>query len=138
MYCSNTSWTFPVSCFHSLAFLILSLCLFCKRAWVNLIPELERWENSVACIGETTASAAKRLGLTNVYYPTDPGLYGYDFLPGQSCVSQDATFHFCQWKLMCSQFHCQVAMVTSSMVVCRWIDSILEALKVHEQVQQRV
>ncbi|KAI5656184.1 hypothetical protein M9H77_24977 [Catharanthus roseus] len=65
------------------------------RAWVNLIPELERWENSVACIGETTASAAKRLGLTNVYYPTDPGLYG-------------------------------------------WIDSILEALKVHEQVQQRV
>lgn len=63
------------------------------RAWVNLIPEFERWKNSVACIGETTASAARRLGLTNVYYPTYPGLDG-------------------------------------------WTDSILEALKVHEQVQR--
>ncbi|CAK7347586.1 unnamed protein product [Dovyalis caffra] len=31
------------------------------RAWVNLIPESEKWNNSVACIGETTGSAAKRL-----------------------------------------------------------------------------
>ncbi|KAL3505210.1 hypothetical protein ACH5RR_035051 [Cinchona calisaya] len=62
------------------------------QAWVNLIPELERWGNAVSCIGETTALAAKRLGLRNVYYPTDPGLDG-------------------------------------------WVDSILEALKVHEQVQ---
>ncbi|XP_027089873.1 uroporphyrinogen-III synthase, chloroplastic-like isoform X3 [Coffea arabica] len=63
------------------------------RAWINLIPELERWGNAVACIGETTASAAKRLGLTNVYYPVDPGLDG-------------------------------------------WVDSIVEALKVQEQVQR--
>ncbi|XP_024022972.1 uroporphyrinogen-III synthase, chloroplastic isoform X2 [Morus notabilis] len=47
------------------------------RAWVNLLPKPEQWRNSVACIGETTASAAKRLGLRNVYYPTNPGLEGW-------------------------------------------------------------
>ncbi|KAL5558595.1 hypothetical protein UlMin_034806, partial [Ulmus minor] len=47
------------------------------RAWVNLIPKSKEWSNSVACIGETTASAAKKLGLTNVYYPTSPGLEGW-------------------------------------------------------------
>ncbi|TQD97497.1 hypothetical protein C1H46_016898 [Malus baccata] len=46
------------------------------RAWVGLIPESEQWSNSVACIGETTAKAAKKLGLTNVYYPANPGLEG--------------------------------------------------------------
>ncbi|KAI3922192.1 hypothetical protein MKX01_005881 [Papaver californicum] len=47
------------------------------RAWVNLISEAESWDNAVACIGETTALAAKRLGLKNVYYPTNPGLDGW-------------------------------------------------------------
>ncbi|KAH9758363.1 Uroporphyrinogen-III synthase [Citrus sinensis] len=47
------------------------------RSWVNLISDTEQWSNSVACIGETTASAAKRLGLKNVYYPTHPGLEGW-------------------------------------------------------------
>ncbi|KAJ7958127.1 Uroporphyrinogen-III synthase, chloroplastic-like protein [Quillaja saponaria] len=47
------------------------------RAWINLIPGLEQWSNSVACIGETTAATAKRLGLRNVYYPTQPGLDGW-------------------------------------------------------------
>ncbi|KAL5777843.1 hypothetical protein ACOSP7_010769 [Xanthoceras sorbifolium] len=61
------------------------------RAWVNLISESEQWSNSVACIGETTASAAKNLGLRNVYYPTHPGLEG-------------------------------------------WVDSILEALKAHNNL----
>ncbi|KAL9449292.1 hypothetical protein AB3S75_011256 [Citrus x aurantiifolia] len=46
-------------------------------SWVNLISDTEQWSNSVACIGETTASAAKRLGLKNVYYPTHPGLEGW-------------------------------------------------------------
>lgn len=50
--------------------------VFRNSAWVNLIPTPENWCNSVACIGETTASAAKRLGLRNVYYPTHPGLEG--------------------------------------------------------------
>ncbi|XVE94841.1 hypothetical protein REPUB_Repub02eG0044500 [Reevesia pubescens] len=47
------------------------------RAWVNLIPGPDSWNNSVACIGETTASAAKRLGLKNVYFPMQPGLDGW-------------------------------------------------------------
>ncbi|RWW24117.1 hypothetical protein GW17_00011608 [Ensete ventricosum] len=47
------------------------------RAWVKLIREPENWDNSVACIGETTGLAAKRLGLKNVYYPKNPGLEGY-------------------------------------------------------------
>ncbi|KAK6245286.1 hypothetical protein SCA6_008376 [Theobroma cacao] len=46
------------------------------QAWVNLISKPDSWSNSVACIGETTASAAKRLGLKNVYFPTQPGLDG--------------------------------------------------------------
>ncbi|KAK1263053.1 hypothetical protein QJS04_geneDACA017451 [Acorus gramineus] len=62
------------------------------RAWINLISKSEDWDNSVACIGETTAMAAKRLGLKNVYYPVNPGLEG-------------------------------------------WVDSILEALRVHDHVE---
>ncbi|KAL9446141.1 hypothetical protein AB3S75_013917 [Citrus x aurantiifolia] len=48
-----------------------------RSSWVNLISDTEQWSNSVACIGETTASAAKRLGLKNAYYPTHPGLEGW-------------------------------------------------------------
>ncbi|VVA98546.1 unnamed protein product [Arabis nemorensis] len=47
------------------------------RAWINLIQNVEQWSNYVACIGETTASAAKRLGLKNVYYPEQPGIEGW-------------------------------------------------------------
>ena len=36
----------------------------------------EEWDKSVACIGETTALAAKRFGLNNVFYPSSPGLEG--------------------------------------------------------------
>ncbi|XP_058097052.1 uroporphyrinogen-III synthase, chloroplastic [Magnolia sinica] len=61
------------------------------RAWVNLIPKSESWNNSIACIGETTALAAKRSGLKNVYYPENPGVDG-------------------------------------------WVDSIMEALRVHDQL----
>lgn len=48
----------------------------CYRVWANLIPASRQWDNAVACIGETTASAAKRLGFRNIYYPTSPGLEG--------------------------------------------------------------
>ncbi|XP_020583296.1 uroporphyrinogen-III synthase, chloroplastic isoform X2 [Phalaenopsis equestris] len=47
------------------------------RAWVNLVPKSESWDKSVACIGQTTALAAKKLGLKNVYYPDRPGLDGW-------------------------------------------------------------
>nr|KAJ0210793.1 hypothetical protein LSAT_V11C400217090 [Lactuca sativa] len=35
-------------------------------ASVDLLPEPQTWEGCVACIGETTASAARQLGLTSV------------------------------------------------------------------------
>lgn len=54
----------------------LFINLHCHSAWVKLISDSKRWNNSVACIGETTALAAKRLGLQNVYYPVQPGLEG--------------------------------------------------------------
>ncbi|XP_062216628.1 uroporphyrinogen-III synthase, chloroplastic [Phragmites australis] len=47
------------------------------RAWLNLISRVNNWNNSIACIGETTASAAKKLGLESIYYPTTPGLDGW-------------------------------------------------------------
>ncbi|PKU68503.1 Uroporphyrinogen-III synthase, chloroplastic [Dendrobium catenatum] len=47
------------------------------RAWINLVPKSESWDKSVACIGQTTALAAKKLGLKNVYYPDNPGLDGW-------------------------------------------------------------
>ncbi|KAF8405071.1 hypothetical protein HHK36_009968 [Tetracentron sinense] len=53
-----------------------TIYLYSNRAWVNLISEPERWGNSVACIGETSALAAKRLGLRSIYHPANPGLEG--------------------------------------------------------------
>ncbi|GER53722.1 uroporphyrinogen-III synthase family protein [Striga asiatica] len=47
------------------------------RAWISLIPEPQRWDNAVACIGGTTALAAKKLGLRNVYFPENPGIEGW-------------------------------------------------------------
>ncbi|XP_076912638.1 uroporphyrinogen-III synthase, chloroplastic-like [Bidens hawaiensis] len=47
------------------------------RAWVNLLPEPDNWSGSIACIGETTASAARKLGLRNIYYPSNPSLQGW-------------------------------------------------------------
>ncbi|KAL3628259.1 hypothetical protein CASFOL_027305 [Castilleja foliolosa] len=46
------------------------------RAWISLIPEPQKWGKAVACIGETTALAAKKLGLRNVYFPENPGIEG--------------------------------------------------------------
>lgn len=64
------------------------------RAWVGLTREVQRWDNAAAaCIGETTALAAKKLGIRNVYFPADPCLDG-------------------------------------------WVNSILEALKVHNQLHK--
>ncbi|ESQ39471.1 hypothetical protein EUTSA_v10001252mg [Eutrema salsugineum] len=47
------------------------------RAWMNLIQSADQCSNYVACIGETTASAARRLGLKHVYHPEKPGLEGW-------------------------------------------------------------
>jgi uroporphyrinogen-III synthase len=60
---------------------MVQVCFFSslgyRRAWLNLISKSDNWNNSVACIGETTASAAKKLGVKSIYYPTTPGLEGY-------------------------------------------------------------
>ncbi|KAF8687432.1 hypothetical protein HU200_043124 [Digitaria exilis] len=47
------------------------------RAWLKLISKVGNRNNSIACIGETTGSAAKKLGLKSIYYPTTPGLEGW-------------------------------------------------------------
>ncbi|EAZ25856.1 hypothetical protein OsJ_09696 [Oryza sativa Japonica Group] len=47
------------------------------RAWLNLASQVDNWGNAIACIGETTASAAKKFGLKSIYYPTTPGLDGW-------------------------------------------------------------
>ncbi|VFQ86888.1 unnamed protein product [Cuscuta campestris] len=47
------------------------------HTWANLIPPAEKQGNAIACIGETTALAAKKLGLRNVYFPKNPGLDGW-------------------------------------------------------------
>ncbi|CAN6302016.1 unnamed protein product [Urochloa humidicola] len=47
------------------------------KAWLNLVSEVNNWDNSIACIGETTGSAAMKLGLKSVYFPTTPGLEGW-------------------------------------------------------------
>ncbi|KMT19333.1 hypothetical protein BVRB_1g013360 [Beta vulgaris subsp. vulgaris] len=47
------------------------------RAWLKVNPSAGEWNTAVACIGETTALAAKKLGLQNVYYPLNPGLEGW-------------------------------------------------------------
>lgn len=49
---------------------------FYTSAWVGLTREQQRWDNAAACIGETTALAAKKLGIRNVYFPAEPGLDG--------------------------------------------------------------
>ncbi|CAN6465758.1 unnamed protein product [Victoria cruziana] len=46
-------------------------------AWVRLISKSDSWNNSVACIGVTTALAAKKIGLKKVYYPENPGIEGW-------------------------------------------------------------
>ncbi|KAI4375022.1 hypothetical protein MLD38_012941 [Melastoma candidum] len=47
------------------------------RAWANLISDPRLWSHSLACIGETTASGAKKLGFAKVFYPKFPGLEGW-------------------------------------------------------------
>ncbi|KAG0480328.1 hypothetical protein HPP92_011186 [Vanilla planifolia] len=47
------------------------------RAWYNLVSKQVNWDKSVACIGQTTALASKKLGLKNVYYPDNPCLDGW-------------------------------------------------------------
>ena len=44
------------------------------RAWVQFVGEETAQRVAVACIGSTSARAADKLGLKNVYYPDEPGM----------------------------------------------------------------
>jgi len=35
------------------------------------------WEGAAACIGETSAQAAKKAGMQRVHHPAKPGIEGY-------------------------------------------------------------
>ncbi|XP_073021176.1 uroporphyrinogen-III synthase, chloroplastic-like [Primulina eburnea] len=58
------------------------------RAWLSVLPESPLWDNAVACIGETTAVAANKLGFRNVYFPANPGLEGW-----VSCILEALNVH---------------------------------------------
>lgn len=49
------------------------------KAWVEIIQGVSRMSPTqvVACIGETSAKACKKLGLKNVYFPEEPGVAGW-------------------------------------------------------------
>lgn len=65
-------------CFEILFTCLPFLCVirFSISAWVSLIPEGQQWDNAVACIGETTAVVAKKMGMENVFFPANPGIEG--------------------------------------------------------------
>lgn len=66
----------PVTGINIFGFSPVIYLYFFARAWMNLIQNEKQWSNNVACIGETTASAARRLGFKKVYHPEQPGLEG--------------------------------------------------------------
>ncbi|CAA2964473.1 uroporphyrinogen-III synthase, chloroplastic isoform X1 [Olea europaea subsp. europaea] len=72
-FCTHASWSTQKKALLSVDSRLLG-SIHTQRAWINQIPKSQQWSNSVACIGETTALAAKNLGLRNVYFPTNPGL----------------------------------------------------------------
>lgn len=77
----SLGWLYVTYCHHNfpfpqcLLYSVLGLSWWC-RAWLNLASQVDNWGNAIACIGETTASAAKKFGLKSIYYPTTPGLDG--------------------------------------------------------------
>lgn len=46
------------------------------RAWVDLI-DISTWSGAAACIGQTSAIAAKKAGFTRIFYPDNPGIDGW-------------------------------------------------------------
>lgn len=48
------------------------------RAWVELVAcRPGKWSGAAACIGSTSAVAARKAGLSKVYFPDKPGLEGW-------------------------------------------------------------
>ena len=46
------------------------------RAWMDLVAGARKWEGAAACIGSTSATAARKAGLTRIFYPESPGIEG--------------------------------------------------------------
>lgn len=48
------------------------------RAWVDRVCEgdVKRWDGAAACIGNTSAVAARKAGLNKIYFPDSPGIDG--------------------------------------------------------------
>uniref|UniRef100_A0A803N3Z6 Uroporphyrinogen-III synthase n=1 Tax=Chenopodium quinoa TaxID=63459 RepID=A0A803N3Z6_CHEQI len=84
------------------------------RAWVKFIPSVGKWNNAVACIGETTGLAAKNLGLENIYYPLNPGLDGLAFVPESNCECD------CSAKLRSPAIYHGHSYLTSFQVSCEF------------------
>lgn len=60
------------------------------RAWANIISKFESWNGALACIGETSASAAREAGLQKIYYPENPGFEGWVQSIMEALRSQDS------------------------------------------------
>lgn len=75
----------PQSCKNSFisCFCSISKCRSC-RAWMELVAGARKWEGAAACIGSTSATAARKAGLTRIFYPESPGIEG--------CVISNTSF----------------------------------------------
>lgn len=47
------------------------------KAWMELVAEPKNWNGAAACIGSTSANAARKAGLQKVYHPESPGIEGW-------------------------------------------------------------
>lgn len=43
---------------------------------MELVAEPKNWNGAAACIGSTSANAARKAGLQKVYHPESPGIEG--------------------------------------------------------------
>uniref|UniRef100_A0A0D6R6F5 Uroporphyrinogen-III synthase n=1 Tax=Araucaria cunninghamii TaxID=56994 RepID=A0A0D6R6F5_ARACU len=59
------------------------------RAWAKVL-KIGGWKGAIACIGETSASAARESGFKKIYYPKNPGLEGWVESILEALRSQDS------------------------------------------------
>lgn len=91
------------SCFCSIS--KFSSC----RAWMELVAGARKWEGAAACIGSTSATAARKAGLTRIFYPESPGIEG--------CVISSQTLPFPPFQsILCFRLQPQVYNTT---ILCR-------------------
>eukprot|EP00850_Spirogloea_muscicola_P004152 SM000017S02892 [mRNA] locus=s17:884584:887160:- [translate_table: standard] len=47
------------------------------KAWVELVMKESEWDGAAACIGSTSAEAARKYGFKRIFYPDKPGIDGW-------------------------------------------------------------